>query len=403
MLYNVAYKKIRSISDGNFQGCYASNKAEKFKFRRLSQGIESCAQAQATKLRKEEQEIFKVYKALEKEKEKHKKERRHKQYYSQLFSSSLEDLDTESIADIKSHHTLSPTRKYTEKLEPSHAGLFISQIKKISHNLDSAPSEQSVKHLSGISLDSSYSANINKERRNEKRRNTAWNLKQKELNEVIPFYMQHSYKHYHYDPRYDNLLNNQDNEPQEENHAVTEEPSWKKISNIARLKQRRDAVTPSQENAIKIIAKKNIISEKDKLSHCFSDLAVIGVKERSSKTKQNSSSTSKAIIADSKPSYECQSSVLTPLERQELGKCHRPRVPSIGDSELKAKILPENHQRVRSLKCSKKKLLLRKIIMKKLVQNKTLEVMLYRDVFRTQSKRYDGTFLRKLLTVFSRQ
>ena len=68
MLYNVAYKKIRSISDGNFQGCYASNKAEKFKFRRLSQGIESCAQAQATKLRKEEQEIFKIYKALEKEK-----------------------------------------------------------------------------------------------------------------------------------------------------------------------------------------------------------------------------------------------------------------------------------------------------------------------------------------------
>ena len=395
MLYNVAYKKIRSISDGNFQGCYASNKAEKFKFRRLSQGIESCAQAQATKLRKEEQEIFKIYKALEKEKEKHKNERRHKQYYSQLLKNSVEDLDAESITNIKSHDALSPTRKYTEKLEPSRAGSFISRIKKISQNLHSAPSEQSAKHLSPISLGSSYSANVNKERKNEKRRNTAWNLKQKELNEVIPFYMQHSYKHYHYDPRYDNLLSNQDNELQEENHAVTEEPSWKKTSNIARLKQRRDAVTPSQENALKTIAKKNILSEKDKLSHCFSDLAVMGVKERSSKTKQNSSSTSKAVIADNKPSYECQTSVLTPLERQELGKCHRPRVPLIRDSELKAKILPENHQRARSFKISKKKMLLRKIIMKKLAQSKSVEVLLYRSVFKTQSNIYDGTFLQK--------
>ena len=66
ILNNSSYKKVRSISEGNFHSCYASNKAEKFKFSRLSQGLESCAQAQALKLRKEEKELRKLYQNIEK-------------------------------------------------------------------------------------------------------------------------------------------------------------------------------------------------------------------------------------------------------------------------------------------------------------------------------------------------
>ena len=78
---NASYKKVRSISEGNFHSCYASNKAEKFKFRRMSNGLESCAQAQALKLRKEEKELVRLYQNIEKEKMKNDIEKRHNQFY----------------------------------------------------------------------------------------------------------------------------------------------------------------------------------------------------------------------------------------------------------------------------------------------------------------------------------
>jgi len=84
MLSSSSYKKVRSISEGNFHSCYASNKAEKFKFRRLSQGLESCAQAQALKMRKEEKELMKLYQSIKREKEKNEYERKHNIFFLQM-------------------------------------------------------------------------------------------------------------------------------------------------------------------------------------------------------------------------------------------------------------------------------------------------------------------------------
>lgn len=50
-------KSIRSMSEGNFQSCYANNKAEKHRLARISQGIDSCRQAQVAKFRKEKRNL----------------------------------------------------------------------------------------------------------------------------------------------------------------------------------------------------------------------------------------------------------------------------------------------------------------------------------------------------------
>ena len=96
MLHDSAYRKVRSISEGNFHSCYASNKAEKFKFRRLSQGLESCAQAQTMKLRKEEKELMKLYQNIQKEKMKHEIEQRHNQFYLKNAQKSQKKHDKEN-------------------------------------------------------------------------------------------------------------------------------------------------------------------------------------------------------------------------------------------------------------------------------------------------------------------
>ena len=66
-------KNVQSISEGNFASCYANNKAEKFKFRRVSQGIDSIAHAQLLKFRKEKQRLEGFLVTLNREKETYKK------------------------------------------------------------------------------------------------------------------------------------------------------------------------------------------------------------------------------------------------------------------------------------------------------------------------------------------
>eukprot|EP00794_Sanderia_malayensis_P009649 gene9649-10637_t len=64
-------RKIREISEGNYNSIHASNKAEKFKFSKLAQGIESCRNAQVQKYRKEEKELRKTLEKINLEKSKH--------------------------------------------------------------------------------------------------------------------------------------------------------------------------------------------------------------------------------------------------------------------------------------------------------------------------------------------
>lgn len=125
MLSSASYKKVRTISEGNFHSCYASNKAEKFKFRRLSQGLESCAQAQALKLRKEEKELIKVFQNLQHEKEKHLKERKDQKYY-------LEHADDASSGMSSANSTISGNRSSDGSLTK---GIWYSLLKAKNYSI----------------------------------------------------------------------------------------------------------------------------------------------------------------------------------------------------------------------------------------------------------------------------
>lgn len=117
MFASASHKNVQTISEGNFHSCYASNKAEKFKFRRLSQGLESCAQAQSLKFRKKEKELLHIYQHLEKEKEKHSKERKDQKFYLEHAADGGSSSD---ISSVPSASRKSPTTKVGESSHQHH-------------------------------------------------------------------------------------------------------------------------------------------------------------------------------------------------------------------------------------------------------------------------------------------
>lgn len=258
---NSSYKKVRSISEGNFHSCYASNKAEKFKFGRLSQGLESCAQAQALKMRKEEKELLKLYQNIEKEKMKHEIEKKHNQFYLAETRQQHQQQQQKKKTTQSTEQNTMETRNIGENNESKSIG-----------NLSSNKLQRSVADLPPLSTRSKYNSMDrcqqittpkpnNKQSRtanNKSRRRSSLPAKLSPSNEVIPFYMQHGYSHYH-DTEHDYHGNNNSKHRFNSASSITssraspntlEQPCWKqRKSKLSRLKNRRNATVVACANS----------------------------------------------------------------------------------------------------------------------------------------------------------
>ena len=190
---NVVRKKIRSISEGNFQSCYASNKAEKFKLYRLSQGIESCAQAQALKIRKEEKELKKALSHLEAEKHKHATERKLKQAYFKFLTVDPHAVPRVDDTDAQAEDT---------------------------NNVGDAMSLPNIHQRAMITSASTLEQDLKKVARIRAERNR----------EVTPFYMEKTYNKFHQQDADDEKMTRGRSPSISSATPSSEIPTWKKES-----------------------------------------------------------------------------------------------------------------------------------------------------------------------------
>ena len=211
-------RSAQSISEGNFKSCYANNKAENFKFRRVSQGIESCAQAHLLKYRKEKGKLKGLLDILEKEKRIHKTQR------ASSHSVSSSDNDTFHCPNCLNTYAADSFENETPVSCSSPA------------NVDKDEYEAEDKGETKGKKDRTHS---NSKGKKSLRRLT-------EFKEVTPFYLQHNYAHYHYDPRYDDSESSQSNSTK----AITasDKPSWTKESNPLILWEARRRKSSHIEN-----------------------------------------------------------------------------------------------------------------------------------------------------------
>jgi len=360
MLHDSAYRKVRSISEGNFHSCYASNKAEKFKFKRLSQGLESCAQAQTMKLRKEEKELTKLYQNIQKEKMKHEIEQRHNQFY---------------LKNSQKKHG-----KENQQLNSS-----MSSLKR----LPSIPSDP--RHKSQPST------------ADKRNRRCSLQPKLSPSNEVIPFYMQHGYSHYHNDPHYDHLMDVERKSKQDlsgDDIATLDEPSWKqKSTKLARLKTRRNAITSVNSEQLAFLRdlegkrRSSIDSRISNASSRYADLddmSSIDLTLSMNVNLQNNGTSTQRLLCDvlnknaeSQPQQQGtgNNSVLTPFERQELAKYQHRSVRTVTpmeEADRRAQHLFENSSRGQR-RCTlpvtntSKLNMLRHVLLKKLVNGESIK------------------------------
>jgi len=157
-------RDAHNISVSNFQSCFVNNKAEKFKLRRVNQGINGVAQARLMEYRKEERKMQKLLESFEKEKLMNSRSDHNIRYGSTILLKNNDS--SKNVCSNCRHH-------YVEPLGTSES---------MAVNIENADE------------------NVSKQRTESKReRRTS----SKPMFEIMPFYMQHSYQHYHYDPHYD--------------------------------------------------------------------------------------------------------------------------------------------------------------------------------------------------------
>jgi len=259
LINNSSYKKVRSISEGNFHSCYASNKAEKFKFGRLSQGLESCAQAQALKLRKEEKELLKLYQNIEKEKMKHEIEKKHNQFYLAETRQQQQQQQKKKTTQSTEQNTMKTTNIGENNGTMNIGKLSADKLQ----NVDLPPLSTRSKYnsIDRCHLTPKTNNKGNRTAHNKSRR-CSLPAKLSPSNEVIPFYMQHGYSHYH-DTQHDNHHYKNNNNKNRFNSAnrssitssraspnTLEQPCWKqRKSKLSRLKNRRNAIVVAAVNS----------------------------------------------------------------------------------------------------------------------------------------------------------
>ncbi|XP_057307260.1 uncharacterized protein LOC130645318 [Hydractinia symbiolongicarpus] len=340
MVANAALKKVVSISEGNFHGCYASNKAEKFKFRRLSLGLESCAQAQALKMRKQEKELHKVLHQLEKEKEKRHCERKDNQIY------------LHRVYDSDASRAESFAKPSTNRIS-----LDLNSGEVVYCNSPNASTYQCNKR------------NILKTR-NARRSSVCVSDSQ----EVIPFYMQNSYANYH-NVLYNSNLSPSSNELTNRKSSVDcDQPSWKTTTSLSRLKQGRTVLNIPKSDYPLQTSKSNEpsgdIFSKDNIPSNFLNSSTYNLSQhRAPSVLENIDKTAKASAT-----MVDRQSVLTPLERQELARHTRNRGNYVRrHEEQKAKYTESHKERRHTMDETGRAFLLKKIIQNRIKRGEAIE------------------------------
>lgn len=171
-------RKLLGTSAGNYHGCYASNKAEKFKFRRVSMGLDSCAQAQAMKHRKEERKFHAMYQNLQKERRKHEIKSTTSPGPSHGLNKSAATVPEPSVNVRDYSKDVSCFFPFYAKVTDIALENDVphSPVKTTRADLQRIQ-RKATRHVS-LNSDSNYPA-------------------------TVPFYLQSSYTRYRYDPRYD--------------------------------------------------------------------------------------------------------------------------------------------------------------------------------------------------------
>lgn len=211
---NAIIKTAQNISETNFQSCYANNKAEKFKLQRLRQGIESCSQAHLTEFRREQRIMEQSFHSLEREKKNHK---------------------TRKTANIGSKQLLVEGSYHCPNCETTY----------LEESCDEVPCQ------AGSGEEKLKSNYQNKGRRSGKEQRKGKKKKplRKEFKQVVPFYLQKNYTHYHYDPRYDGEEDSSQSNSDTNDIANDGAPCWRKESNPLALweaKRRRSSLEESE-------------------------------------------------------------------------------------------------------------------------------------------------------------
>lgn len=186
--------------------------------------------------------------------------------------------------------------------------------------------------------------------------------------EVVPFYMRHSYTHYHDDPHYDHIAETTKGSDHNVLQSEDEEPCWKKNTKLARLKTRRQAITTIPEEQLfflRMLPNNNSTENDDYLPPSGGELSkksLMKIPEKSSSNfgggggvgsgiKQQSSLMLPDIATGSMDNH--LNSVLTPLERQELAKHHHHHhrgvltPPPIMETERRSAVVEQGRMRPR--------------------------------------------------------
>jgi len=377
-----ASRKIRSISDGTFRGCYASNKAEKFKFNRLSLSLESCAHAQALKSRKEEKQVQKLLENLERDKRKYVKLRK----------------------KDSSVYVLPRIRPYTSMSRPSTRQRTLINSRLTSKDVIASELDASVTQLGSTTSrnthgrryydENNWMSNAKSGTENAERRIRP---NSRCYHEVTPFYLEHGYTQYHRNSSYyDNLLKDTDKLKQSDCHQDSDAPCWKKISNLCRLKSRRVAISaddPLLSNFIASLSKdkdgKHLVPKASTTNTVKSDVTASDrttLNDFNSSTMVNCSDSYQNLASMDENSKQenneetPQCSVLTEEERRELAKHNRRRAASlsaiISSPSCIINKLQKEKSRRNTVYAPGKNLLLRAMIQNRLKQGTTLEELL---------------------------
>ena len=274
-------RKPSDNSERHFYWCCASNKAENLKFKRLSEGIDSCAHVQALVFKKEERKILSLLENFEREKLKYENEQNNKNIYRKFVTRQKR-----SNSDA------------TYKFSPNPSVLTLESV-----------SQSSEKPKPQFSL-ALYSSSITSNRNKNLPSNIDSKLKrQVAVKEVIPFYLQRDY-------RFKNYFNAQKNKSTDYTKYCSEPDLYSRSSNLnwLILDQQKNSWTSENDSKTQIsvfdIRRRRSASTTPMLSsQCSIELG----NASSSSFKSLQFPTKNSSI----PLISTQSN-LTPIERHEL-------------------------------------------------------------------------------------
>jgi len=162
-------KTTQNISEGNYHSCYTSNKAEKFKLKKVTQGIDSCAHAQMNEINKEKRNLEEYLQLLRTEKN--------------VRASSVKPQEEKEEAEEEEPEDSASRVNFRC---PECEVVYVDEENETNQDVRRADTGRE-----------------KRKNKSAKKCERASKPGSGSIHHVTPFYMQHGYSHYHYDPYYD--------------------------------------------------------------------------------------------------------------------------------------------------------------------------------------------------------